>query len=88
MQEKKRRKIASDEGVLDFSKMNLAWYYVRYESCVSMLLDISFGLLRIKQPDVEYVEQLVFDKGSETLDEDFNFTNLIERQRLSNFETE
>lgn len=35
----------------------------------------------------EALEKMVIDKGSEILEEDFNYKTLIERARKSNFES-
>ena len=69
--------MAKADGKLDLSKLSLTQFYFRNESY------FRFILCCIKRSTKEMTEKAVIDKGSEQLEEDFNFRNMVDRLRLS-----
>lgn len=78
-----QKNMAAEDGRLDLANMNLAWHYIKCESWASCLIQLFW-----KESEAEKNQNLIIDKGSECLDEDFNFMNYMERLRKSNFETD
>ena len=75
--------MASESGRLDLNKMSMVWHYLKYEFWAGCLIRCCW-----RENEREKLEALVIEKGSECLDEDFNFLHYMERMRLSNWETE
>ena len=62
---------------------DLLWFYLKYESCIKSLIQKCF-----KTTQTELSDNVAIFKGSEAFNYEFNLKNLLDRQRLSNFETE
>lgn len=80
--EKVSHEISITNNKLDLSKMNVNWYYLKYESVLGSLIKKCF-----KVTERETFEKNVLDKGSDQLLEDFNYRHIMERIRLCNYES-
>lgn len=73
--------MSKQDGKLDLSKLSLTQFYFRNESY------LRFIICCIKRTEKERNEKKLIDKGSEQLEEEFNYKNLIDRLRLCQYET-
>ena len=62
--------------------LNLTWFYIKYESSLKCLIQFCFKPTKKEENDNQAII-----KGAEAFDFEFNYKNIVERMRLSNFET-
>lgn len=79
----KKAQLASDSGRINLGNMSLPWHYMKHESIFGVLIRCVW-----KAGEVEELQNLVIETGSEKVDDDFNFIHYIKQKRLSNWESE
>lgn len=67
--------------VADLKKLNATWFYIKNES------NLKFLFCCFKNSASEEKEKKIIARGSSQLKEDFNYKNVVDRLRLSQFET-
>ena len=66
---------------MDLSEMNLVWYYIRNISAMR------YFLICHKRSERMKLEKRMIETGGKLLKKDFNYKNLIDQLRLSQYET-
>ena len=72
----------NQNGILEHQTLSTVWFYLKYESSFKSLLQKCF-----KTNKREFDDNMAIFKGSKAFDFEFNFRNVLDRMRLSNFES-
>lgn len=78
----KRRDTCGVSNILDLKLAKLSWFYLKYESCLKTIIQ-KFS----KTTRSDYNQNIAIFKGTEKYNSEMNFRIILDRIRLSNYES-
>lgn len=68
----KSKNLAKQDGTLNLHNMNLTWFYIKFESFMSLPFLCCLNITK-----TEWLQKMVIDKGFDNLDDDFNYRKIL-----------